>query len=63
MSEEQTQLGLEKAKRKYLLRRFWMTAKGFWARGSGWNAWFWILALVVIVVLQVLVQYRINVWN
>jgi len=63
LNEKQKQLGLEKAKRKYLLRRFWITAKGFWARGSRSHAWFWTFGLVVIVILQVLVQYRINVWN
>lgn len=46
-----------------MLRRFWITAKEFWAPSSGWNAWFWTLALVLIVIMQVFVQFRINVWN
>ena len=51
------------AKRKYLLRRFWRTARGFWARGSRARAWYMTCALVVIVVAQVYVSYQINVWN
>ncbi len=54
---------LEAAKRKYLPRRFWQAARGFWTRGSGSRAWFWTIGLIVIVVLQVGVQYLINVWN
>ena len=30
----------ETAKRKYLLRRFWQTARGFWAPGAGTRAWY-----------------------
>ncbi len=54
---------IESAKRKYLPRRFWRAARGFWTRGSGSRAWFWTIGLIVIVVLQVGVQYLINVWN
>ena len=43
--------------------RFWQAARGFWTRRSGSHAWFWTIGLVVIVVLQVSVQYLINVWN
>jgi putative ATP-binding cassette transporter len=52
----------ETAKRKYLLRRFWLTARGFWA-APGTRAWYLTGALVVIVVMQVYVSYQINVWN
>ncbi len=53
----------ETAKRKYLLRRFWLTARGFWTRGNGTRAWYLTGALIVIVVMQVYVSYQINVWN
>jgi putative ATP-binding cassette transporter len=43
-----------------VLGRFWRTARGFW-RGS--PAWALIAMLVVCVVLRVLVQYRLNLWN
>jgi putative ATP-binding cassette transporter len=51
------------AKRKYLLRRFWQTARGFWAPGTRTRAWYLAGALVTIVVAQVYVSYQINVWN
>lgn len=42
------------------LRRFWRTARGFWYRP---NACALIVLLMVCVVLQLLVQYRLNFWN
>lgn len=42
------------------VRRFWRAAGGFW---HGATAWTLLAALVIGVVLQVAVQYRINFWN
>src|SRR5215471_1234835 len=42
------------------LRRFWHTARGFW---HGGRARALITLLVVCVILQILVQYRLNLWN
>jgi putative ATP-binding cassette transporter len=42
------------------LRNFWRTARGFCLGG---RAWALIALLVVCVVLQLLVQYRLNLWN
>jgi vitamin B12/bleomycin/antimicrobial peptide transport system ATP-binding/permease protein len=42
------------------LRTFWKTARGYWLSMSGWSL---IGMLVVCVVLQLLVQYRLNLWN
>ncbi len=42
------------------LRRFWVTAGGFWRNGAAWGL---LAALVVGLVLQVVVQYRLNFWN
>jgi putative ATP-binding cassette transporter len=42
------------------LRRFWKTARGFW---HGATAWALLAMLVTGVVLQVVVQYRLNYWN
>ncbi len=53
----------EKAKRNYLLRRFWHGAVGFWRFASPGHAWLLTIGLVAIVILQVIIQYRINVWN
>ena len=41
-------------------RRFWRAARGFWRSAKAWT----LLAILVLgVVLQVVVQYRINFWN
>jgi putative ATP-binding cassette transporter len=45
------------------LRRFWRAAFGFWAGSSSWIPWSLIGLLVVCVVTQLLVQYRLNLWN
>ena len=45
------------------IRRFWRTARGFLTGGAGWWPWALIGLLVVDVVLQLLVQYRLNLWN
>ena len=45
------------------LRRFWLTARGFWSGALGWVPWTLIGFLVVCVVLQLLVRYRLNIWN
>jgi putative ATP-binding cassette transporter len=42
------------------LRRFWQTARGFWRSTAPWAL---IAGLVVGVVLQLFVQYRLNFWN
>lgn len=58
----------EQARRDYLLTRFWISARGFWgsrfwgSNGGRW-AWAFTLALLVLIVANVAVQYRINVWN
>ena len=45
------------------LRRFWHSALGF-GRGKGsWVPWTLMGLLIVCVVAQLLVQYRLNVWN
>lgn len=41
-------------------RRFWRTARGFW---QGSRAWALIGVLIVCVMLQIVVQYRLNLWN
>ncbi|MGZ5849387.1 MAG: SbmA/BacA-like family transporter [Methyloceanibacter sp.] len=49
--------------RRHLLARFWLTASGFWRGRSGRVAWGLTVALVLIVLLQLLVQYLLNYWN
>jgi putative ATP-binding cassette transporter len=45
------------------LRRFWHSARGFWRGPTARLAWGLIALLIVITVLQLLVHYRLNLWN
>src|SRR5262249_7294113 len=49
--------------RKALVQRFWRTARRFWTEEARAVAWLMTISLVVITCLQLLIQYRINVWN
>src|SRR5271165_2972944 len=46
-----------------LLLRFWKAASGFWRGRSSWTAWPLTVALILIVLLQLGVQYELNLWN
>ena len=59
----QIEENLEELKRRYLLRRFWASGLGFWRRGGKRKAWLLIVGLVVVVLVNLVVQYGINVWN
>src|SRR6266540_4265266 len=54
---------IQKARLKSLTRRFWRTARHFWTGDRRRVAWLMTLSLVAFVVLQLFVQYRLNVWN
>ncbi|WP_315701184.1 MULTISPECIES: SbmA/BacA-like family transporter [unclassified Bradyrhizobium] len=43
--------------------RFWLTARRFWCGPAAWRVWVLCAALVVVVVLQLYVQFRFNYWN
>jgi vitamin B12/bleomycin/antimicrobial peptide transport system ATP-binding/permease protein len=43
--------------------RFWESASGFWRGLPAWRVWTLGAALVVIVILQLYVQFRLNYWN
>jgi putative ATP-binding cassette transporter len=49
--------------RRRLRRHFWRNASGFWKGKSGKIAWPLTALLVLILIVQILVQYRFNVWN
>lgn len=53
----------ESEQRKYLVRRFWQSAGGFWLRDQRKMAWLLTILLIAIISAQVYVFYRINVWN
>lgn len=53
----------EQARRKYLLSRFWQSARGFWSRSGEKLAWPCSIALLTLLLTNVGFQYGINVWN
>ena len=53
----------EQARRDYLLKRFWISARGFWGAGGGRLAWAFSGGLLGLILLQISFQYGINVWN
>jgi len=55
---------IEKLRKKYLLHRFWRTARGFWNRKRGDRlAWILLVGLVVLIVANLAAQLGINFWN
>lgn len=59
LTPEQT----EQARRAYLLKRFWTSARGYWGRDGDKLAWLCSIALLTLIGLNVGFQYGINVWN
>jgi putative ATP-binding cassette transporter len=53
----------ERLRRRYLLDLFWRTARGFWGAHGTRMAWVLSITLVGLIVLNVTIQYGINVWN
>ena len=54
---------LEHARKKYLLKRFWISARGYWSRHGDRLAWPCSIGLLVLIGINVGFQYGINVWN
>src|SRR5688572_30073293 len=54
---------VEQARRRYLLQRFWITAKGFWSRRGDRRAWPLTGGLLVGIGLTLAAQYGVNIWN
>ena len=50
-------------RKRYLLRRFWDAARGFWGKSGDRLAWVLVIALLALVLLTVGAQYGINLWN
>ena len=46
-----------------LIRRFWLSARGFWFGDTRRTAWLLTLGLVVLIFIQLGFQYRMNVWS
>ncbi|WP_033838974.1 ABC transporter ATP-binding protein/permease [Mesorhizobium loti] len=54
---------VEQARKKYLLKRFWISARAYWSRNGDRLAWPCTLALLALISINVGFQYGINVWN
>ncbi|MBR1000497.1 MULTISPECIES: ABC transporter ATP-binding protein/permease [Bradyrhizobium] len=54
---------VEQIRRNYLLKRFWISAKGFWGATGGRFAWVLTGGLLVLIFLQLSFQYGVNLWN
>src|SRR5437879_2765706 len=50
-------------RRKYLVRRFWRMARGFWSGRTRHVAWAMTSGVTILIALQIYVSYRLNVWN
>ncbi len=53
----------EQHTRQYLLARFWDAALGFWRTGGGRIAWPLTFTVIAIALLNLALQYRLNVWH
>ena len=51
------------AARKQLIRRFWRVSRGYWRRGGDRRAWILTAVILVVILIQLFFQYRMNVWN
>ncbi|NLS00818.1 ABC transporter ATP-binding protein/permease [Rhizobium sp. P38BS-XIX] len=52
-----------KVRKRYLLTRFWISARGYWSRRGDGFAWPCTIGLLALIGLNVCVQYGINLWN
>lgn len=52
-----------KGERRVLFSRFWRSASGFWTGVRAGEAWILTGALLSIILGQLYIQYRLNVWN
>ncbi|ASS54615.1 ABC transporter ATP-binding protein/permease [Rhizobium leguminosarum] len=53
----------EQARRRYLLKRFWISARRYWGRGGDKLAWPCTIGLLTLIGMNVGFQYGINLWN
>ncbi|MGO7589379.1 ABC transporter ATP-binding protein/permease [Rhizobium leguminosarum] len=53
----------EQARKRYLLKRFWISARRYWGRGGDKLAWPCTIGLLTLIGMNVGFQYGINLWN
>jgi putative ATP-binding cassette transporter len=62
-SPELTADEAEQARKKYLFKRFWISARGYWAFRGDRLAWPLTIGLLLLICINIGFQYGINVWN
>ena len=62
-STPEHKIAVDDAARQALIRRFWQVSTGFWRKGGNRRSWIFTGAVLAIVVLQLFMQYRVNLWN
>jgi vitamin B12/bleomycin/antimicrobial peptide transport system ATP-binding/permease protein len=60
---ERSKADVEERKRRYLLRRFWQSARGYWGRHGGRLAWVLSGTLLAIILLNLAASFGMNLWN
>ncbi len=60
---ELTPVQADEARKAYLLKRFWISAREYWGRKGDRFAWPFSIGLLVLIAINVGFQYGINVWN
>lgn len=53
----------ERARKKFLLKRFWISARGYWSRRGDRIAWPCSIGLLALIGMNVGFQYGLNIWN
>ena len=53
----------EQQTRQYLIARFWEAALGFWRKDGGHRGWLLTFPVIVIALVNLALQYRLNVWH
>jgi putative ATP-binding cassette transporter len=60
---ELTPQAAEQARKKYLLKRFWISGRGYWGRHGDKLGWPLTIGLLILIGVNVGFQYGINLWN
>ena len=63
LAENLTPEQIEDSRRAYLLKRFWISARGYWSVDGDRLAWACSIGLLILIAINVGFQYGINVWN
>lgn len=63
MDEQLAPEDAERVRKSYLLKRFWISARGFWGMNGDRLAWLCTVAILALIGINVGFQYATNVWN